>query len=160
MLNYFGGSLRRAIVETYPEHQWKPWRFTRASDSWWSDIIARFTVAVNGSTEPEQLAAVKCVKEFVEDTARDCSVTRLEDWYLVDQDTMGVHRWRKLRELGGLEVVLRHIYPNHPWDSVQFAKRKALLSSRRSIMSSQFKIRNSVNNLLFPCDEQNQQRED
>jgi len=93
-------------MDAYPEHLWRPWRFTKTPSYWWQDVAARF---VSGDIQAEST-----VREYIEEIANKCKIKTLEDWLHVGLSTKDQAR---LSLLGGQEKVLQRLYPLHDWKS-------------------------------------------
>jgi hypothetical protein len=65
---YFGGSVAKALEDAYPEHEWHGWRFAFTYEKYWTDVSR--------------------VNRFFEFHSEGLGVSKLEDWYHVEQKAL------------------------------------------------------------------------
>lgn len=105
IIHDYAGSMSAALIESFPEFNWQPWRFPRAPPGFWNDRKNRL--------------------QFMEYVALEKSISVWpDDWYLVDTETF--------RRLGGrpllaeyqdsLVIALQDLYPNFDWEPWRFKK--------------------------------------
>ena len=65
LLDIYGFSLFQVIQSTFPEYNWKPWKFSHAPKGYWKDVSNR--------------------KEYLEDLALKLGYKDMKDWYKINQ---------------------------------------------------------------------------
>jgi len=95
----YGGSPSSAIMTTYPEYNWKSWKFSSTPKNYWKKR--------------------ENIVEFMEHVAKELNIRKLDDWYGVSRAQL--IQFRPMRRLmtihgGGLLKVLAFLHPNFPWD--------------------------------------------
>jgi hypothetical protein len=63
LLQVFGGSLYKALLSSYPQHEWLPWRFSRVPLGYWK--------------------VVKNQRYFMDWLGKELGFTTMSDWYRV-----------------------------------------------------------------------------
>ena len=121
MTHYYSNSLRLALEEAYPEHNWEPWRFRQVPKHFWDNISAK-TRTTKTTISPVVTAFLKHVAKLA--GVRD---GHLSDWYRVGHAEIGGATMRTLQKFGGLPAILRATYPEHNWNPSMFA-----ISTKRS----------------------------
>jgi hypothetical protein len=98
---YYDQSVARAVMEIYPEHPWRPWRFKVIPQRWW------------------QVRSLRRV--YFDDAASLLGVSNPEDWKNVQlADITRLRSSSFLSSLYGnsLRSALRDVYPTHTWDTI------------------------------------------
>lgn len=90
-----------------PEHKWCPWKFEYTPRGWWS--LLAYGVSQNNES------ALSTLREFMEDLAQELGLTSLSEWTKIDQGTLSGRVRDTLLCFGGLENILRTLYPNKEW---------------------------------------------
>ena len=110
--NKFGGSPRTAIMNTYPEYNWKEWLFVHSPAGFWNDDS-------------------NCI-QYLDWLKSKLGIKSMEDWYALDQIRLqryngaGMHR----RFSGSPEAMLRYFFPDFEWNTELFnniGKNEALV---------------------------------
>jgi len=119
-----------AVMTTYPEHPWKPWKFHRSPNNWWKQTGAKFA---SGDEE-----AAKLVREYIEDLGKqlNLSLSRPNEWKTVATSKLDRATQVQLDQLGGLQKVLARLVQ---LDSV---------GQHRSKLAEQTHLQTHVNKLL------------
>ena len=102
----FNSSTYKLLKETYPEFEWRPWRFSR--------------IPREAATDPEVLAMA------VKHLAASHGVKNPEDWYRLSIEQIRTSEVAKIIELqGGLERGLKVCFPDVAWESNYIADSKS-----------------------------------
>jgi len=123
LLDYYGNSLRRALSDIYPEHNWLEWGFSKTTNFY---------------------GEIENVKRYVFWLEKQFNISKLDDWYNVS-----THRIRHfggshvLSIFGGKRAVLSAVYPNYEW---------RLISSKWNCQMTQKHLLNLVSQ-IFPDEE-------
>ena len=112
-------SIVDAVMDIFPDHPWRPWKFERSPKGWWNKLAI--------SVAKGDKAAINVLKGYVEEEiAPKYKVTRMEDWYkLVDQN-LDVVTSTRVSHFGTLKSLLQIVYPEHPWEFSETATESAL----------------------------------
>eukprot|EP01114_Cavostelium_apophysatum_P017306 TRINITY_DN5113_c0_g2_i1.p1 TRINITY_DN5113_c0_g2~~TRINITY_DN5113_c0_g2_i1.p1 ORF type:complete len:393 (-),score=65.41 TRINITY_DN5113_c0_g2_i1:145-1323(-) len=102
LLNAYGGSLRRAVQQLYPEYLWDGTRWSiRLSKGFWALESNR--------------------RKFIADLELKIGIVNLEDWYKVSKDELFAKGGRKLiDQYGSLFNALLQLRSNHDWRPYRF----------------------------------------
>lgn len=102
LLQHYGGSVAKAVMATYPEHDWKPWKFAKLPQEFWNSI------------ENQQ--------SFFDWLSGELNLKNLDDWYSVKVSSVREKGDKGLLRMydGSLGVALSTVYPNHPWKPWKF----------------------------------------
>jgi hypothetical protein len=101
---HYRGSIVRALMTVYPEHEWDPWRFSRVS----SDTLQRLL-----SEKPRQYTSAMA-RRYLDGLADKLKITSPQQWSLVrPQDLERLKATIPIASLGGLKVALELAYPEH-----------------------------------------------
>ena len=108
-MKLYGESAVQALIATFPEHKWLPWKFTVIRSSWWSD--------------PQHQ------REYINWVSEQLGIQKLEEWYKVTNgDIMRLAGGNSfLFQFGNsIRKALVTLYPEHqrelhkfeakPWD--------------------------------------------
>lgn len=129
--NYHDSSLVNALLEAFPTHEWKPWKFKRCPVGWWK--------------EPANQRA------FLDDAYLSLELKSMDDWYRVTVARVqrlggasgiaydSIRPAFSLADIGpgksliqlyenSLKYTLMTVYPEHPWDVTQFSARKRIFN--------------------------------
>mmetsp|Transcript_3386 Transcript_3386/g.4649 ORF Transcript_3386/g.4649 Transcript_3386/m.4649 type:complete len:383 (+) Transcript_3386:107-1255(+) len=119
LLRIFNNSTYRALKEAYPEHNWVPWKFSTLPQQWTSDV--------NDS------ALITFISEKLH-------VSTLQDWYRVsDKQLRQLKVWYIVKKKGGLEAILKNLYPHVKWEASKF-KSAGKKSAQRWLLLTLQKI--------------------
>jgi hypothetical protein len=103
LLKYFG-SIQSALKFSYPEFEWKPWKFNKTPNAYWNNEIH--------------------VKDCVDWLSQQFFVKSLDDWYRISAQQMKqLGAFGILQKYKGMKAVLQHIYPQHSWDSMKLNRK-------------------------------------
>jgi len=105
-------SIALATMTVFPDHAWRPWKFTRSPRGWWSDLASAFKHG-----DPLVTPVVRLVFDLV--LAPNYKVAIPQEWI-----TKPIYMWGNssdyhLVRFGPLSRVLREIYPEIDWDQVK-----------------------------------------
>jgi len=109
--HFVGGTLLRRysisqlIVDTWPTHQWKIWKFTVAPKQYWQQLRAKL--------QQNDASTIALLRLFLQEIGDRLGVQNVEDWRRLGRNEIGNRDWRFLKQLGGLQYVLSKLYPNH-----------------------------------------------
>jgi hypothetical protein len=99
MWSIYNKSPRQAVTTLFPEHDWKPWRFTRVPHGYWDLEQHR--------------------REFLEWLAQKLGFSRdLSGWYTVDRGVVEEHGGRAMLAMYYKDSVAEcviSLYPEHTW---------------------------------------------
>ena len=98
--HYYGNSPSKLLLDIYPDHQWKVWRFQKVPRGYWN-----------------RLESIKDWVEFMDWLSTKLEIRYLSDWYRVSLEQ--IQRVIPLATFDNnpLDKVLQEVYPKHPWDS-------------------------------------------
>lgn len=114
-----------AVMVTYKEHSWKPWKFERTPHGWWSELAAWFAA---GDTY-----ATAALREYILDIAQELQIKSMEEWHNVTPEKLRPSHSRHLDYLGRLPKVLKRLYPTYPWKFV-IHEEKCMLTFNRIVI--------------------------
>ena len=105
LINYYGGSIIKALKTVYPEISWQIWKFDQVPRGYWNDM--------------------KNQRDFFDWLAKQLELRKPEEWYsvkLIDIERRG-GGWLLNHLYGGsLVKALSAIYPESKWHSWKFEK--------------------------------------
>jgi hypothetical protein len=107
LLAEFDNSVSSLVVDTFPGHEWLPWRFARAPAGWWSDPSNQ--------------------RSFFDWAFKQLSLRSMGDWYNVtfgDIRRIGGGGLLNILENNSLSQALQRAYPTHPWNSASWPRLK------------------------------------
>jgi len=118
LLTMFKDSVYHLVVDSYPEHTWRPWRMGNTTNNYWKQLATNLQSPTFGQ-DPNSCHQLAILVDFVADLAEKYQIklNRLEDWYSVD---LHVSDARIVNILGGLRVVLPVAFTEYPWDRKKF----------------------------------------
>jgi len=102
--NHYGGSPRRAIVDIYPDYDWKTWKFTNVPPNYWKDDD-------------------NC-KKYLKWASKELNIEELDDWYGVGvRDFTPIYGSTlvQTRFNGSTLQLLKHFFPEHDWLEFKFS---------------------------------------
>jgi len=106
-LQFYGGSIKRALSELCLEHQWKPWMFLFSPRSFWSQEINQ--------------------KQYLQWLADELSIGNHTHWYTISTADIGRlkggHTLLK-RFHGSMQSTLCALLPEYPWKTWLFRQTK------------------------------------
>lgn len=102
LLRIYKGSLPDLLASAFPEHPWLPWRFFRTNANWWNDHENQ--------------------KVYILWAASQLGISRLEDWYSVNTESIRNVEGSGLLSFYGDSLVkaLVSIFPAHKWHPYKF----------------------------------------
>ena len=101
---FYEGSLGKALLSNFPEHEWDPWRFVKPGFDWWAE--ATFARA------------------FLNQLGNQLNIQELEDWYFVQLGRDGDLPIEIRRQGFDLQVAVEIAYPSHSWHSWRFGSKR------------------------------------
>ena len=102
---YYGGSLFFALSSLYPQHNWEFWRFDKIPQHVWQSDLSLLRQLVENKLAPK------------------LNVEHIDDWLNVSTSSFIKAGGRAIIEhYGGIQNVLRLIYPEYPWDQMAHLK--------------------------------------
>ena len=111
LLLQYGESVARLMMEIYPEHTWKPWKFRKTPHRFWYNLGAQL---MKGDAE-----AKKTLSEYFTDLQNELGISDPSDWqeYVSHPDKLPQKIAKQLRWLGHLPFLLSLVYPEMGWKS-------------------------------------------
>jgi len=106
LLERYGGSISTLLADVFPDHDWVPWKFSKAPQNYWESLDNQ--------------------KKFLDDVAKKigASSSNMEPWYQMTKEAF--------RKFGGGSLLTRYnnsvskmliaIYPHHNWKVWKFGK--------------------------------------
>ena len=116
-MNLHNSSLSQLLHTVYPEHEWLPWKFSKAPAKYWDDV--------------------KNQRKFIDWARKELKIKEINDWHSI--------KMQDIISLGGRILVnkyhwsmyqlLSSIYPEHDWLSWKYSNVNAsnLKSNERKL---------------------------
>jgi len=105
ILALFNSSVAIAVTNSFPDHEWKIWNFVASPRGWWTQLGHEFALG--------EAWAVKQVRLYLSDLTKANGIAP-SDWAtLASSQLTPTETWR-LRQLGGLKVVIRRLFAVEP----------------------------------------------
>lgn len=103
-IEHYGNSHIRAITTLYPNHDWKIWLFTQVPNGFWDDICN--------------------IRAYIKWFEKQFGITKMEDWYAVQQDDVYEHCGSGLisRYASSVPRLLAVAYPDFDWKPWRFTQ--------------------------------------
>lgn len=104
LLNHYQGSIAKALASLYPEHNWKPWKFTQVPAGHWDDTANQ--------------------RDFFASVGSELGVKELDDWYNVTATQLHARGGSGLmqRHRNSISTALSVVYPSHEWRLWNFSQ--------------------------------------
>lgn len=104
----FNRSVPQTIINTYPEHDWKYWKFRRSENGWW--------IRLRTDMERGDPKAISLVKEYLEEhLGMSPSVYHSKKYNIANMSSTDRVR---IMLMGGLTSVFKRVYGELPNISV------------------------------------------
>lgn len=105
ILNYHHSSIVIALLDLFPEHDWKPWKFKRTPSRIWAQRAFR--------------------RAYFDSLSTELQLKTLDDWYRVTYSQVLKHGGAGLLAVkynDSLIQALKDVYPDHAWLEWRFAQ--------------------------------------
>eukprot|EP01114_Cavostelium_apophysatum_P000432 TRINITY_DN10397_c0_g1_i2.p1 TRINITY_DN10397_c0_g1~~TRINITY_DN10397_c0_g1_i2.p1 ORF type:complete len:506 (+),score=124.86 TRINITY_DN10397_c0_g1_i2:145-1662(+) len=114
LLQRHGNSHIRAVLSSYPEFEWKEWKFSKPPPNYWR-------------SHANQL-------KFMDDLARNLKLKDFTSWYCITNSEVIENGGRGLldQHRGSIVNVLMSLYPQHDWKMWNFKKTPSGFWSNKS----------------------------
>lgn len=106
LLAYFDNSVFKVITNSFPDHAWLPWNFTRPPQRFWRELA-------DATLQRNDEKAEAILRVYIEHLAQENNITELDQWHNVLTKLQTSNE--NLKYFGGIEPVLRHLFPNFTW---------------------------------------------
>lgn len=120
--NYFRGSIPSAVMSSFPEHKFLPWKFTRVENHFWKTRENR--------------------RAFFDWLGQQLGVTRFEDWYqfeAADLLPFGARVVLSLHYKSSIALALSDVYREHQWLDWRFRTPRDRMDAQEFEKSNQSK---------------------
>jgi len=104
---YHLGSSLFQFYGTYGPSHLEMVQFKIHSKSWWRKLQSTFA--------EKDAMAISLVKRLLDQVAIKLALDGLDGWKFIERSQVNPAIWARLDQLGGLQFVLRRVYPNHDW---------------------------------------------
>jgi len=99
-------SIYGALIDVYPTHEWKAWKFSKSPLGWWRTQALKLA---NGDPQ-----AIRIIKDYLEELASHHGISNPTEWLSNSHKLRQVDN-NRLNTLNGLNRVLAIVYPDLPW---------------------------------------------
>ena len=100
---YYNSSVALPIMEAYPLHCWKPWKFQRTPVRWWQELAEL--------VRADHPVAEACLREYIDDLAKELGIRSWTSTNLASLPALNKTQLYHLHHFGGLQSVLSRLFP-------------------------------------------------
>jgi len=105
-------------MDAFPSHNWHAWKFERSPKGWWEKLGQNFL------THSPQ--AVETMRAYIIELEHQFGIRQPEDWIRITAAQLGATTAARLKPAGGLTAVLRRLYPNVRWETLERVNKSTL----------------------------------
>ncbi len=104
-MNYYHGSLVKALYSIYSNHHWQLWKFAQVLQGYWYDISHQ--------------------RDYFDSLARDMNLQTFEQWYDITREDVEAHEGSDFLAVHydrSVARALQTVYPEYNWKVWQFRR--------------------------------------
>lgn len=102
IIQFHGNSHIKLLINSYPEYNWKIWKFNKVPSSYWNEL--------------------KNQRHFFDDLGKELGYEKQEDWYKIQKVNIEMSGGRGILSIyhGSPSSALKKIYPEYEWEFSKF----------------------------------------